>query len=215
VTLPNHERKWMLNLEHFSQSSYEISLSETGSAVGQIFRHRSVSVLVRGADGSSVLFTRQPIRQAHDVHFYSDPQMEQELLTLRPGRSSTFELEDSASGEGICVFRRGGWGGPFWRLMDSCGQEFGCIRDDSDTLTQWIRVVISFLFLPFSLVGLVKPQRTLEYCCEVGAEKVCKIERRPFTEERNTELHVSFSRGGTFDRRIALVGAVLLAAFEL
>jgi hypothetical protein len=188
----------MISAERFRQPSYQVRRK-----VLKIF---GGSFDVYGPDGSLVLFASQKaFKLKEDIRLYGDKQKGEELLVIKARNiidfSAAYDVEDPLSGRKLGAFKRKGWSSLLrdqWIVMDANDAEVGFIKEDSAAMALLRR-----------FINLI-PQT---YHCEVNGASVCTYRQNfnPFVYKLNIDFP---EMGSSVDKRMAIAGAVLLAAIE-
>ncbi len=188
----------MMTSERFRQPTYQVRK--------KVFKLFGGSFDIYGPDGSLVLFASQKaFKLKEDIRLYGDNDKAEELLVIKARSiidfSAAYDVEDPTSGQKLGAFKRKGWRSLLrdeWIVMDASDQEIGFLKEDNAmiaTLRRFINLI---------------PQN---YHCEVNGAYACTYKQNfnPFVYKLNIEFpEVSSS----FDKRMALAGAVLLSAIE-
>ena len=188
----------MMTSERFRQPTYQVRK--------KVFKLFGGSFDVYGPDGSLVLFASQKaFKLKEDIRLYGDKGKAEELLVIKARSiidfSAAYDVEDPTSGQKLGAFKRKGWRSLLrdeWIVMDASDQEIGFLKEDNAMMATLRRFI--------SLI----PQN---YHCEVNGAYACTYKQNfnPFVYKLNIEFpEVSSS----FDKRMALAGAVLLSAIE-
>ena len=188
----------MMTSERFRQPTYQVRK--------KVFKLFGGSFDVYGPDGSLVLFASQEaFKLKEDIRLYGDKGKAEELLVIKARSiidfSAAYDVEDPTSGQKLGAFKRKGWRSLLrdeWIVMDASDQEIGFLKEDNAMMATLRRFI--------SLI----PQN---YHCEVNGAYACTYKQNfnPFVYKLNIEFpEVSSS----FDKRMALAGAVLLSAIE-
>ena len=154
-----------------------------------------------------VLFASQKaFKLKEDIRLYGDKGKAEELLVIKARSiidfSAAYDVEDPTSGQKLGAFKRKGWRSLLrdeWIVMDASDQEIGFLKEDNAMIATLRRLFISLI-----------PHN---YHCEVNGAYACTYKQNfnPFVYKLNIEFpEVSSS----FDKRMALAGAVLLSAIE-
>jgi hypothetical protein len=188
----------MINAERFRQPSYQVRRK-----VLKIF---GGSFDVYGPDGSLVLFASQKaFKLKEDIRLYGDKQKGEELLVIKARNiidfSAAYDVEDPLTGAKLGAFKRKGWSSLLrdqWIVMDANDAEVGFIKEDSAAMALLRR-----------FINLI-PQT---YNCEVNGASACTYKQNfnPFVYKLNIDFPET---GSSVDKRMAIAGAVLLAAIE-
>lgn len=161
--------------------------------------------------GELLLFTRQKaFRLKEDLRLYSDETQQVELMRISARQvidfGATYDVIDSVSGETVGALRRRGFKSALrdqWMFLDLDGREMATLVEDSTSLALLRRFV--------EVASLVFPQK---HHVEMNGRTIGTYQQlfNPFV----FKVRVDFSEDTEqwLDRRLALAGAVLMAAIE-
>ena len=155
--------------------------------------------------------SQKAFKLKEDFRIYSDENRSQELLRVSARSildfSAAYDVYDSQTNQKLGAFKRAGLKSSFvqdtWTIMDAQDREIGLCQEDS-ALFGVVRRFIEY-------ASLLMPQR---YGVTVNGQNVATFQqgRNPFATRMDIDFRADTS--GTFDRRLALALAMLLAAIE-
>lgn len=159
-------------------------------------------------NGLLILFVQRKIFVLkEDIKVFSDESMSQQMLAIKARHiidfSAAYDVFDSQTGEKVGAFRRRGWTSMVrdnWEVLDVNDMMIGEIIEDSLALALVRRFLENLIPQSFDI--------------NTNAGKVADLSQRfnPFLFSMSIEF--SMDVGRTFDRRMGLAAAILIAVIE-
>ncbi len=183
----------------FNQPSYFLK-RQLFQLLGQNFR-------IYDPSGKLALFSHQKaFKLKEDIRIYSDESKATEVLSIKARQiidfSAAYDVVDARQGQKVGALKRKGWKSivrDHWILLDESDREIGTIVEDQVALAMVRRFLTNLV--PQSYDLMVGPQKAVDFTQRFN----------PFVYH----LDIKFAHQNPIvDRRLALAGAILLAAIE-
>lgn len=174
----------------------------------QLLKLIGASFNIYDPSGVQVLQANQKgFKLKEDIRLLGGPGLQQEILGIFARQiidfSAAYDVVDLATNHKIGALRRKGLSSTFirdeWTILDPWDKEIGVVHEDSVALGLIRRFVTNLV--PQNYDAIVNGQKMVDF----------KQNFNPFSYHLNVDFLVP---SGTFDRRIGLAAAVLLAAIE-